>query len=46
MNLFDIINVPLGYLMKLCYTLVPNYAIALFLFALIIKIVLFPLGIK
>jgi len=46
MNLFDIINVPLGYLMKLCYSLVSNYAIALFLFALIIKIVLFPLGIK
>jgi len=46
MNIFDIINIPLGYLMKLCYTLVNNYAIALFLFALIIKVVLFPLGIK
>jgi len=45
-NIFDIINIPLGYIIKLCYTLVPNYAVALFLFALIIKIILFPLGIK
>ncbi len=46
MNIFDIINVPLGYLLKLCYAIVPNYAIALLFFAIIIKIVLFPLGIK
>lgn len=45
-NLFDIINIPLGYLLKLCYRLIPNYALALLLFALIIKAVLFPLGIK
>ena len=45
-NLFDIINIPLGYLLKLCYKLIPNYALALLLFAVIIKAVLFPLGIK
>ena len=45
-NIMDIINVPLGYLIRFCYMIVPNYAIALFFFALIIKIVLFPLGIK
>jgi len=45
-NIMDIINVPLGYLIRFCYMIVPNYAIALLFFALIIKIVLFPLGIK
>lgn len=35
-----------GYILNLCYKLVPNYAIALLFFALIIKILLFPLGIK
>lgn len=46
MNIFDVINVPLGYLIKFCYMIVPNYAIALFLFAIIIKVIMFPLGIK
>lgn len=35
-----------GYILNLCYKVVPNYAIALLFFALIIKIILFPLGIK
>lgn len=35
-----------GYILNLCYKVVPNYAIALLFFALIIKILLFPLGIK
>lgn len=46
MNIFDFINVPLGYLIKFCYMLVPNYAVALLFFAVIIKVVLFPLSIK
>lgn len=45
-NLFDFINVPLGYIIRFCYTLVPNYLLALLLFALVIKVLLFPLGIK
>ncbi|HHW24186.1 MAG TPA: YidC/Oxa1 family membrane protein insertase [Clostridiales bacterium] len=45
-NFFDFINVPLGYLIRFCYFLIPNYLLALFLFALIIKVILFPLGIK
>lgn len=45
-NIFDIINIPLGYVIKFCYILVPNYAIALLLFAILMKVVLFPLGIK
>lgn len=46
MNIMDIFNVPFGYLLRFCYSLIPNYAVALLLFAVIIKIVLFPLGIK
>ncbi len=42
----DIIRVPIGFIIDLCYRLVPNYAIALLLFALIMKILLFPFGIK
>jgi len=46
MNPFDIINVPLGLLMNFLYGLFNNYAVAIFFFALAIKIVLLPLGIK
>lgn len=46
MNIFDIINVPLGWIMRVCYTLVNNYFIALLLFALIMQIILLPLSIK
>lgn len=45
-SILDIFNVPFGYLLRFCYNLIPNYAVALLLFTLIIKIVLFPLGIK
>lgn len=45
-NLMDIINVPLALLLKLCYILVNNYGVAIILFALITKVILFPLGIK
>jgi len=44
--MFDIINVPLGWIMRVCYSLVDNYFIALLLFALIMQIVLLPLSIK
>lgn len=45
-NLFDIINVPLGFLIKIGYHLTHNYALALLFFALALQIILFPLGIK
>lgn len=45
-NLFDIINVPLGFLIKIGYHLTQNYALALLFFALALQIILFPLGIK
>ncbi len=46
MNIFDIINVPLGFIIKLCYQFTQNYAVALFFFALILQILLLPFGIK
>ncbi len=43
----DILYIPFGYLLKLCCTLAGNqYVLALLFFALIMQIVLFPLGIK
>ncbi len=46
MNFFDFINVPMGYIIRFCYTIIPNYMVALLLFALVMKVLLFPLGIK
>ncbi len=44
--MLDIIRVPIGYIIEFCYALLPNYAAALLLFALIMKLILFPTGIK
>ena len=47
MNIMDIINVPFGYVIRFCNTLVNNnYLFALFLFAIIIEVVLLPFSIK
>lgn len=45
-GIFDIINVPIGMLLSLCYDLVQNYGVAILLFALITKLCLLPIGIK
>ncbi len=45
-NIMDIINVPLALLLKLCYMLVNNYGFAIILFAILTKVLLFPLGVK
>ncbi|MBQ9121235.1 MAG: membrane protein insertase YidC [Clostridia bacterium] len=42
----DILRVPLGYIMRLCYMLTQNYLFALLLFALVMQLVLLPLGIR
>ncbi len=44
--MLDIIRVPIGYIIDLCYKIVPNYAVALLIFALVMKLILFPFGIK
>ncbi len=45
-GLFDLINIPFSYVMRFFYTLTDNYMIALLLFAIVVKIVLFPIGVK
>lgn len=41
-----IIAIPFGYVMKLCYMLLKNYGLALILFTLITKLLMFPLSVK
>ncbi len=45
-SVFDIINVPLGYLFRGIYSFVGNYGWTIILFTLIIKLILVPLNIK
>lgn len=45
-SVFDIINVPLGYLFKWIYYVVGNYGWTIILFTLLMKLILFPLTLK
>lgn len=45
-SVFDIINIPLGYLFRGIYFLVNNYGLTIILFTLAIKLLLLPLNIK
>lgn len=46
-SIMDILYIPFGYVMKLCCMIsFNNYVIALLFFAIIMQVVLFPLGIK
>lgn len=44
--MFDFISVPLGYVMQFLYNIVNNYALAIFLFTVLTRILLLPLSIK
>ncbi len=44
--LYDIIGVPFGYLMRWIYMLCNNYAVAIVLFTVVTKILLFPVNYK
>ncbi len=47
MGFFDIINIPMGYVMRFLNSIVGNqYVLALFLFAIVIEVLLLPFGIK
>ncbi len=46
MGIFDIIAIPLGWILKIVYEIVGNYGIALLLFTFITKLILFPLAWK
>ncbi|MBQ7983491.1 MAG: YidC/Oxa1 family membrane protein insertase [Clostridia bacterium] len=45
-GLFDLINIPFSWVIRFFYGLTDNYMIALLLFAIVVKLVLFPIGIK
>lgn len=42
----DIIRIPIGWILQMCYKLVPNYMVALLLFAIVMQILLLPFAIK
>jgi len=44
--MFDIINIPLGWIIKVCYNLVNNYFFALLLFAVVMQLLLLPFSVK
>ena len=44
--MFDIISIPFGWIMRVCYSLVNNYFVALLLFAVVMQLILLPFSIK
>ena len=44
--MLDFIAIPFGYVIEFFYNITQNYTLALLLFALVVKVVLFPFGIK
>lgn len=45
-NIFDIINIPFGFVLRLCYQLTSNYGLAIILFTVIARAAMLPLAIK
>lgn len=45
-NLFELITVPLGYIIETIYKLVQNYGLSIIIFTIIVKMLLIPLNIK
>lgn len=45
-SLWSLICSGVGFVLRFCYTLIPNYGVALLLFALLFKLILLPTGIK
>lgn len=46
-SFWDIINIPMGYVIRFCNKIVGNqYILALFIFAIIVEILMLPMGIK
>lgn len=44
-SIIEVLVLPLGYLMKICYELLGNYGLAIIAFTFICKIILLPLGV-
>lgn len=45
-SIFDLITVPMGYIIEMIYKLVQNYGLSIIIFTVIIKIILLPLNVK
>ncbi len=45
-NLLDILNIPMGYILRFAYSITNNYLLAIMLFTLVMELLLLPLGIK
>ena len=45
-NMFSFLAGPLGWIMKLVYNLVNNYFVAIFLFTLLVRVLIFPLSLQ
>ena len=45
-SIFDILYIPMGFLLRLAYSLTNNYLAAIFLFTLVFELILAPLSIK
>jgi YidC/Oxa1 family membrane protein insertase len=45
-GIFDIINIPIGYLMKFCYQFTQSYGLAIILVAVVTKLLMAPLAVK
>ena len=46
MSLWNYLVIPFGYIMRFCYSLFNSYGVALFLYAIITRVLLLPLSIK
>lgn len=45
-SIFDILLIPMGFILRIAYSLTDNYLLAIMLFTLVMEIILSPLGIK
>ncbi len=45
-SIFDILLIPMGFLLRVAYAITDNYLLAIMLFTLVMEIILSPLGIK
>ena len=46
MQIFDIIAIPLGYILHFIYNIFGNYFVSIFLFTLLVRAAMFPLSLK
>lgn len=46
LNLFELITIPLGYIIETIYKLVSNYGLSIIIFTIIVKLILIPLNLK